>query len=499
MELALTLDSDLAQPLHRQIYEQIRDRILSGQLARSQRLPPSRALAQSLQVSRATVSLSYDQLLSEGYLETRPGAGTFVAAQLPEALLQVEGHPSAPVLEAIPLRLSRYGQAIALAPPWQNQPAAPYNFRYGHPSLELFPLPLWKRLMAQEMSAHRRWMDYATDPLGYGPLREAIAQYLTRARAVTCHPDQIVITHGTQQALQLVTQLFIDPGEAIALENPGYLGAQRIFRSRGALLQPVPVDGDGLIVSALAQLQPIPKLIYVTPSHQFPTGALLSLPRRLQLLDWAQQHHCLILEDDYDGEFRYSSRPIPALQGLKANAPVLYLGTFAKVLFPGLHLGYAVVPTNLVQTFAQARWLSDRHCSLLDQAVLARFITEGHLERHLRRMRLCYDRRRQILMDALKANFGDRVTILGDSAGLHLVARLHSGLCDQAVVDRAAQAGVYLASLQDHNLQSCQGDFILGYSEVSEAQIETGIQRWAAALHRWPKTVIGQPVIDKKP
>ncbi len=490
MELSLSLEGDpsgslqsnRSTPLHRQIYNQIRDRILSGQLEPKQRLPASRALAQSLQISRATVTLSYDQLLSEGYLETRPGAGTFVAAQLPETLLQVSAptQPASPT--PLPLNLSRYGQSIAQTSPWKTQPAAQYNFRYGHPALAQFPLRLWKKLVNQEMAASSHWMDYVTDPLGYEPLRVAIASYLTRSRAVNCQPSQIVITHGTQQAIQLVTQLFIDPGESIALENPGYLGAQRIFRSRGAKLQPVPVDDQGIRVEALTQLTPTPKLVYVTPSHQFPTGALLSLPRRLQLLDWAQQHNCLIIEDDYDGEYRYSSRPIPALQGLKANAPVLYVGTLAKVMFPGLHLGYVVVPTNLVQTFAQARWLSDRHCSLLDQAVLTRFITEGHLERHLRRMRLCYDSRRQALVTALKTSFGDTVEILGDSAGLHLVACLQLPLTDAEIIHRASQVGVYISSLQVHNLQPCQGAFILGYTEIDEAQIQTGIQRWATAL-----------------
>ncbi len=482
MELALNLDSTIATPLHRQLYEQIHSRILSGQLSRGQRLPASRTLAHSLQVSRATVTLSYDQLISEGYLETRPGAGTFVAAQLPETLLQVVAPAPQENTPHLPINLSYYGQRIAQASPWENQPAAQYSFRYGHPSLALFPLHLWKKLVNQEMTANSHWMDYSTDPQGYGPLRDAIAQYLTRSRAVNCQPEQIVMTHGTQQALQLVTQLFINPEEAIALENPGYLGAQRIFRSHAAQLQPVPVDDDGIIVEALTNLSPIPKLVYVTPSHQFPTGALLSLARRLQLLDWAQRSGSLIIEDDYDGEYRYSSRPIPALQGLRRNAPVIYLGTFAKVMFPGLHLGYVVVPQNLVQTFAQARWLSDRHCSLLDQAVLTRFITEGHLERHLRRMRICYDRRRQALVNALQANFGEAVDILGDSAGLHLVARLNLRLFDEDIIHRAAQVGVYVSSLQVHNLQPCQGDFILGYTEVNETQIATGIQRWATAL-----------------
>ena len=482
MELVLNING--TTPLHRQIYDQIRQSILSGRLSPGQRLPASRPLAQSLQVSRATVNLSYEQLLSEGYLETRPGAGTFVAAQLPDSLLQVDDCQPEQASDALPLKLSRYGQAIAQATPWKNQPSLPYSFRYGHPSIDLFPLPLWKRLMAQEMAANRTWMDYGTDPLGYEPLREAIAEYLSRSRAVHCKPEQIIITHGAQQALQLVTQLLLDPGDAIALENPGYLGAQRIFRSRFAQLLPIPVDREGLKVEDLIQLNPAPKLVYVTPSHQFPTGALLSLRRRLQLLDWAQQNSSLIIEDDYDGEYRYSSRPIPALQGLRSNAPVLYIGTFAKVLFPGLHLGYVVVPTVLSPVFAQARWLSDRHCSLLDQAILTRFITEGHLERHLRRMRICYDRRRQVLVTALKTSFGDLVEILGDSAGLHLVARLHLDLTDQAIIQCATQVGVYISSLQVHNLRPCQGDFILGYTEVNEAQIQAGIEQWAAQVHR---------------
>jgi len=487
VDLAITIDSERPLPLHQQLYEELRRTILSGCLLPRQRLPSTRSLAKSLGISRTTVTQSYEQLLSEGYLQTIQGSGTFVCAQLPEDLLhpspiQTVSKPNHP-----PIRLSQYGTQLAAANvSLLAEPDLPISFRYGRPELNQFPLQQWRQLLSRHCGADTHWLDYSTDPLGWQPLRVAIARYLSRARAVQCEPDQILITNGTQQALYLTLRLLLDPGEVIALEDPGYLSARRIFLSQGARLLPVAVDEAGLVVKALVNHPNKPiKLVYVTPSHQFPTGAILSLPRRLELLAWAQQTGAMILEDDYDSEYRYGGRPIPALQGLDASgSSVLYMGTFSKVLFPSLRIGYLVLPPGLVPLFGSAKWLSDRHLPLLEQRVLTEFIEEGHLERHIRKMRSHYDRRRQVLSQALRTHFGDRALILGDQAGIHLMVKFDTELSDTEIVQRAAQAGVGVTPAQPHYLQTTrQGELILGYGELSEAQIQEGVHRLAKVIN----------------
>jgi GntR family transcriptional regulator / MocR family aminotransferase len=483
MELAIALDSRSSLPLHRQLYDELRRAILSGRLVPRQQLPSSRFLAKSLGISRTTVTQAYEQLLSEGYLDTVVGAGTFVCDQLPEDLLFSQAiAPSPPHPEPETIQLSAYGERLArLETTLQPELQTEISFRYGRPAFDQFPVQLWQKLLSRHCRHDTRWLDYSTDFQGYEPLRQAIARYLCRSRAVQCTSEQILITNGTQQALDLIMRLLINPGEGIALEEPGYLSARRIFLSHGAQLFPISVDRSGLIVSDLIQYsrQQV-KLVYVTPSHQFPTGAILSLPRRLELLAWAHQTGALILEDDYDSEYRYGDRPIPALQGLDSQAAVLYMGSFSKVLFPALRIGYLVLSPPLVPLFARAKWLCDRHLPVLDQQVLASFIDEGYLERHLRKMRLVYDQRRQALVQVLQATFGEQVSIVGERAGLHLMVRFQTSLSDQAIIQRAAEQGVGLMSAQGQYLQPTRsGEFIFGYSELTVEQIKSGIQRLA--------------------
>jgi len=483
MDLAIVLDSHSALPLHQQLYDELRWAILSGRLVPRQQLPSTRFLAKSLGISRTTVTQAYEQLLSEGYLDTVIGAGTFVCAQLPEDLLfsqAIAGSQPHRVPETI--QLSPYGQRLAqLDTQLQTEPQTEISFRYGRPAFDQFPVQLWQKLLSRHCRRGTSWLDYSTAFQGYEPLRRAIAQYLCRSRAVQCNPEQIVITNGTQQALDLIMRLLITPGDGIAIEEPGYLSARRIFLSHGAQLVPIPVDRSGLIVSKLAQspAQAI-KLVYVTPSHQFPTGAILSLARRLELLAWAQESGALILEDDYDSEYRYGDRPIPALQGLDSNASVLYMSSFSKVLFPALRIGYLVLPQPLVSLFARAKWLCDRHQPLLDQQVLATFIEEGHLERHLHKMRLVYDQRRQALVQSLQETFGEQVSVVGERAGLHVMVHFQTSLPDEEVIQRATDQGVGLMSAQGQYLQPRRGgEFIFGYSELTVEQIKTGVQRLA--------------------
>jgi GntR family transcriptional regulator / MocR family aminotransferase len=480
-------EGDGPVPLHQKLYEELRRAILGGRLLPCQKLPSTRSLAQSLRISRSTVTQSYEQLLSEGYLETRIGSGTFVGAQLPDDLLRSPTLEPPEKLNHPAVRLSKYAIQLAEAePPLRPETQAPISFRYGRPALDLFPLELWRKLLSRHCCAQSDWLDYSTDLLGYAPLRKAIAHYISRVRAVNCEPDQVLITNGTQQALALVTRLLIDPGDTIAMEDPGYISARRVFISQGAKILPITVDTSGLVVQELlnnANATEAIRLVYVTPSHQFPTGVTLSLPRRLQLLAWAEQTGTMLIEDDYDSEYRYGDRPIPALQGLDRRNSVFYVGTFSKVLFPSLRIGYLVLPQNLVPLFSHSKWLSDRHLPVLEQQVLTDFIEEGHLERHIRKMRSHYDQCRQILVQALKMYFGERVTILGDKAGIHLMVKLHTDWSDEEIIQRAAQVGVGLFPAQPHYLKgNGKGAIILGYGELKTQQIQTGIRKLAEVL-----------------
>ncbi|WP_088889255.1 PLP-dependent aminotransferase family protein [Leptolyngbya ohadii] len=487
MDLTITLDNQIDRPLHQQLYEELRQTILTGRLLPRQKLPSTRSLAQSLHISRTTVTQSYDRLLSEGYLESIVGSGTYVCAQLPDELLHSSPVETEQTLNSDPIHLSCYGNHLsqtlfALQPKLEQ----PISFRLGQLALQHFPIALWRKLLSRYCLASSDWLDYAADFQGYLPLRQAIAAYLSRSRAVQCTPQQIILTNGTQQALDLVMRLLIDAGDGIVVEDPGYLSARRVFLSHQAVLAPVPVDESGLIVEKLAGLDSTSlKLVYVTPSHQFPTGSILSLARRLELLAWAHQHHCLILEDDYDSEYRYGDRPIPALQGLDQSNSVIYIGTFSKVLFPSLRIGYLVVPPSLVFLFTQAKWLCDRQLPMLEQQVLTEFIEAGHLESHIRRMRSHYDQLRQTLVKALKTHLGDRVVILGEQAGIHIMVKLQTSWNDAEVIQRASEAGVGLESAQPYYLQGIdRGEFILGYGDLDSETIAMGIDRLAQALEK---------------
>ncbi|KOP22859.1 aspartate aminotransferase [Hapalosiphon sp. MRB220] len=485
MDLAIALDNHIDVPLHQQLYEEMRKAILNGRLLPNQRIPSTRKLSKSLGISRTTVTTCYEQLFSEGYIRTIIGSGTYVCTQLPDDLLH-----SAPI-ESIQKSalgqssLSEYAASLIKNDVLINtEPQAPINFRYGRPAFELFPMQLWRKLLSRHCRSDCHWLNYATDALGYERLREAIARYLSQSRAVQCEPEQVMITNGTQQALYLVMRLLINPGDAIALEDPGYLSARRIFLAQGAKLLPVAVDESGLIVRELENYRGEHiKLIYVTPSHQFPTGAILSLSRRLELLAWAHSHRAMIIEDDYDSEYRYGDRPIPALQGLDKSDCVLYMGTFSKVLFPSLRIGYLVLPKTLVPIFARAKCLSDKHLPLLEQYVLTDFLEEGHLERHIRKMRKHYDQCRQVLVQALSDRFGERITILGEKAGLHLMVKLQTQLTDEEIIQGAASLGVGMMSAQSQYLKgNVTGEFIFGYSELTQQQIQEGIYRLAKIL-----------------
>ena len=484
MDLVISLDRTSVIPLYKQLAEELRCAVFQSRLKPNQKLPPSRLLAKSLEISRATVTQSYEQLLSEGYLETRSGSGTFVSSHLPDEYLQSKSIKRI-ISKSSELKiLSRFAKDLLAVNRLEVlEPQDEISFRFGNPSTSQFPIKLWQRLLSRHCQNSPEMLNYIPDPAGYFPLRMAIADYLGRSRAVQCSAEQVIVVNGSQQALDLIARLTIDLGDWVAVEDPGYLGARNCFKSQGANLQGVAVDSDGLNVEDLINHSQQFKLLYVTPSHQFPTGATLSLPRRLALLQWAQQTGTLIIEDDYDSEYRYGERPIPALQGLDQNNTVIYVGTFSKILFPSLRIGYLVVPTVWIPVVSRAKWLCDRQSPTLEQFVLTDCINEGHFERHIRRMRHLYDQRREILVNALKHHLDSRVTILGENAGIHLVIRIETISSDEVVIQKAANMGVGLTSTQDYYLTDAKkGEFILGYAQLDETQIEQGIQKLAQAL-----------------
>jgi GntR family transcriptional regulator/MocR family aminotransferase len=479
--------------LYQQLYHALRRAILTGQLAPGERLPATRPFARELGISRNTVLLAYEQLLSEGYAIGQAGSGTYVASSLPDTMLAAD-HPTTAVVRAqpqLPPRLSVYGRHVAhqnpLYPPGQAAPVTGvrYDFRYGLPAVEEFPHDIWRRLLARRArSVSLRSLHYGP-PEGYRPLREAIADYLRRARAVLCKPEQIVVVNGSQQALDLTARVLLDPGDSVVLEEPHYQGARQVFLAAGAHLLTGPVDAEGLDIMALSRAAAEARLVYVTPSHQFPTGAIMSLARRLTLLTWAERTDTYVLEDDYDSEYRYEGRPVEAVQGLDRSGRVIYIGTFSKVLFPALRIGYLVLPEPLIQPFLAAKWLTDRHTSTLEQEILTDFIREGHFERHLRRARTRNAARRAALLDALHMYLGDRVEVSGANAGIHLLVWLRDIQPHHAATlsARAARTGVGIYPVAPYYLQPPERvGLLLGYASMPEEALRAGIRLLATLL-----------------
>ena len=481
MRVALVLQRASSIPLHRQIYEQWRTGILTGRFRRGERVPSTRELATTLSVSRSTVTESYEQLIAEGYLDASQGSGTFVCHELPDEALR-PGRARITTKDDEPaIRLSRYGGGLREDFIYPATPPGFIRFTHWRPDLERFPFALWRKLVTRHLrgATHELYdyaglFDYAEQSAGYEPLRREIAAYVARCRAVRCAPEQVVIVNGSQQGLDLCVRLLLDRDDQVAFENPGYQGARQIFQAHGARLRPARIDADGVVIGDLGRTT---RLVYVTPSHQFPTGVSMSLARRLELIEWARGQNAAIIEDDYDSEYRYSGAPLPSLQGLSHGVPVIYIGTFSKVMFPGLRIGYVVAPQRLVAALQRAKWLADRHTSLPDQAALTDFIREGHLERHIRRMRRLYGRRRQVLVESLARHFGAGAQVRGDAAGMHLLVKFD----DERIAERAAANKVLLMSASAYYLTKApRAEFIFGFSSIGERTIREGVKRLAA-------------------
>ncbi len=487
MELVVTLDEKLALPLHRQLHDGLRDAILSGRLGPGQKLPSTRTLSKRLSISRTTVSQAYDELEVEGYLAGRRGSGTYVALTVPDggespAAFHGSQMRSASRRMLIP-RSRTFAQCMGkgVEREFRGRRDLPYDFHPGQGAWDLFPREVWRRLLARQWrSSWREAMDYG-DPGGYAPLREEVARYLARSRAVRCSPRQVVIVNGTQQALDLLARILLEPGDLVAVENPGYAAARQVFSSYKAQLVPVPVEQDGVAVERLVGSGA--RMALVAPSHQFPTGVTLSLPKRISLLGWARSEGGLVIEDDYDSELRFEGRPLASLQGLDDHGVVVYLGSFSKVLFPSLRVGYAVLPPDLVEPLEEAKELTDRQTPILEQQVLADFLREGHFDRHLRRMRELYSARRQALVESLRHHLGGTVSVMGANAGMHIMMSLPEHLEEADVVERAARAGVGVyPAAQCYCGASSGSALVLGYAAMTEEMIRRGVEKLAEVI-----------------
>ncbi|MGH7925160.1 MAG: PLP-dependent aminotransferase family protein [Candidatus Binatus sp.] len=489
--MLLKLDADGA--LYDQIYRALRGNILNGRLSAGSRVPATRDLALELGVSRNVAIMAYRQLLDEGYLTTRMGAGTYVARELPRHLKTIAGRRRPqPARTPATIRLSAYARRVREASQgvqfsWEpRRDVLPYDFRYGPPSFTDFPHETWCRVMARR--ARRvtlRDLDYGP-PEGLPALREAIADYAGRARAIACTPEQILVVNGSQQALDLAARVLVDPGDIVLMEEPHYRGARTVMRAAGAKIETIAVDEHGLRTEELARRSTQSRLAIVTPSHQFPTGAVMPLGRRLELLSWARRSGACIFEDDYDSEFRYSGRPIEALAALDDSGCVLYAATFSKVMFPSLRLGYMIVPVALIEPIRSARALMDTGGPSLAQAALVDFIREGHFEKHLHRTRTRNARRRAAMLEAIERHLGARAEVSGINAGLHLMLWLRDLPASRSreLQMRGARAGVGVYSAAPFYLDPPkQAALLLGYASMPEKQIAEGIRRLASVVN----------------
>ncbi|MDX2103386.1 MAG: PLP-dependent aminotransferase family protein [Alphaproteobacteria bacterium] len=468
--VAVFADREAATALHRQIFDRLRAAILDRSLAPGARLPSTRTLARDLGVSRNTVVAAVEQLVAEGYLEAKVGAGTYVASTLPDDLLTAAPLKPPPAPKPMPVHADDL---------------RPLPFRVGMPALDLVPIETWRRLMA------RTWRTLDAGSLHYGaaegwpPLRRAVASYLATARGVRCAPEQVLVLSSCQAALDLCARLLVQPGERVWVEEPGYIGAREAFRARGCRLVPVPVDQEGIDIARVAPEDSAARLAYVTPSCQYPLGMTLSLRRRLALLAWARDTGSWIVEDDYDSEYRYEGRPLAALQGLDQAGRVLYVGTFNKVLFPTLRLAYLVVPPDLVDRFAEARRYIDGHSPIPEQRTLHAFIEEGHFAAHLRRTRIAYHQRQSTLVQALAARLGGLVEATPQPAGMQIVARLTAGIDDALLQREADRIHLTVTPLSRYHLGAASSPgVLLGYSGFTPETLLRAVDRLTPLVER---------------
>lgn len=469
----LELQGDERTPIFLRLYRRLRDAITQGHLKAGARLPGTRPLARELGIARVSVESAYGRLEQEGLVRRRSGSGTFVS---PRPLAAPNPGRTKPQLVA--LRLSRRGAAIFAGGGCVDDPGV-RPFGGGRPDLRAFPVALWnKTLVSAARADSLALLDYG-DRAGLRQLREAVAAHLVTYRGVQCDPGQVLILTSSQQALDLAARVLLDPGDFVAMENPGYRGAATAFSAAGANLHSIGVDADGMMVSELSKAPGTSRLVYVTPSHQFPLGATLSRPRRAELLAWAEQADAYIIEDDYDGDFRYRGEAVPALQGMDRQGRVLYVGTFSKTMFPSIRLAYLVLPAPLVAAFTVARSVVDGHTGQLMQAAMASFMEDGHFAAHMRSMRSLYSARLEALQQEVATRLQGHVKLLGTDCGLQIAAQVVEAPRFDAVHARATEAGLLLPRLDefyDRRPLGLKPGWVIGFAALTPAEIRDGVR-----------------------
>lgn len=467
--------------LYRWLYEQLRAAILDGRLQPGARLPATRDLANAYGLSRTTIVTAFEQLKSEGYVDGQVGSGTYVSKVLPEQLLTVRRESQEAQLPHRRFVLSSYAKRLE---PFRSAPEHPVRaFRANQCALDLFPTALWAQVAASRLRRASTTLLSGGEPLGYRPLREAVAEYLNTSRGVICSAEQVLIVSGAQEGFDRTARLLLNEGDCAWMEEPGYPGATAVLRAVGAKTRSIPVDNEGLDFESKVGRGSRPKLVYVTPSHQFPLGVTMSLRRRLALLEWARRSGVVIFEDDYDSEYRYSGRPVPALQGLDRAGVVIFGGSFSAVMFPALRLGYLVVPPEMVGIFAAAQSVSTHHPPLPGQAVLCDFIREGHFARHIRRMREIYAERLAVLLQAASKELHGLLEISNVEAGLQTIGCLHEGFSADKLVKAAAEKQVELKSLgRYYSREKPKNGIVLGFAAVEPRELRRGMEELAGLL-----------------
>jgi GntR family transcriptional regulator/MocR family aminotransferase len=471
-------------PLFRQLYLQLRSAILSRRLRPGTKLPSTRQLATQLGVSRSAAVAAYEQLLAEGYTSGRHGSGTYISPDLPEPIVGSPQGRKKPAAVPSAVQMLPFGDFVDVTVQSDERP-----FNLGRTLIDDRTLERWRKLSARTFRSLAPHHFGYSDPRGTLELRKAICDYVQAARAVKCDPDQIVVTAGTQQAIDIVIRILPNRNKEVWVEDPGYPLTRQALLVAGATVHPIPVDGQGIEVSTGIRSAPNACAVFVTPSHQFPTGVVLSMARRLELLAWARKKNAWIVEDDYASEFRYGGRPLASLQGLDEGERVIYIGTLNKALFPGLRIGYAVIPRTLLQRFVAARYLMDRQPSTLSQAVVAAFMDQGHFAAHLRRMRQLYRDQRDELVAALTNRLGVDLTVTAPDQGMHLVAITRRGLSDVAIERAGRQHGVVIRPMSRLYVSaSPRSALVLGFSGHARQTIGPAVERLARAIEMQPRS-----------
>jgi GntR family transcriptional regulator/MocR family aminotransferase len=454
-----------------EIYRQIRQAILDGRLRPGERLPPTRELATTLSVSRSTVTVAYESLLAEGFATSHTGAGTFVSHQFEAKRPASKTRRST----ARAIQVRRVWETIPL--PTAFDRAARFDFRTGLPDASLFPHRAWRRVMARALRSREMTAGVYEKSAGNWDLRAAVARHIGISRSVSVSPDDVIVTNGTQQAVDIVARVLLEPGDVVAMEDPGYRPLKELLKALGARVIGVPVDSEGLVVQALPAEA---RAVYVTPSHQFPLGVAMSLSRRRALLAWAERNNAVVVEDDYDSEFRFGGRPLEPLQTIDSAGRVVYVGTFSKTLLPTLRLAFMVVPPSLREAAHKAKFVTDWHTATIAQSALAQFIDEGAFARHIRRVSRIYSERHAMLTAEIKRNFGDYLDLVPSSTGLHITACARGASADHidAIVSRAFELGVAVDTMWPCRVdRKPPAGFVLGYGAIETSRIAEGLRR----------------------